>query len=122
MTSAMRMVDFSVDTYSASPSASSVSLSGGSVVYLAALGMEAARSNAKLYAKSVYDQTGLAHSFEELDDEVNVRWVRGNSRAVASFEKDGSIGYAMLIDGVFVPGAERVIASRVPKDLVEYLR
>lgn len=54
--------------------------------------------------------------------EVCFEWIANGKHAIASFEGDGSYGYATLIGGRFVPGSvNNPKLNKVPDDLLEYL-
>lgn len=56
------------------------------------------------------------------DGEIAFEWIADNKHAIASFDGDGTFGYAMLVNGRFVPGAvENGSPDHFPADLAGYL-
>lgn len=55
------------------------------------------------------------------EGEICFEWIAPNRHAIVSIEGDGLIGYAMLVDGKFVPGAESARPGTFPDDLARYL-
>jgi hypothetical protein len=54
--------------------------------------------------------------------EVVFEWIGQRDHAIVSLEGDGILGYAMRINGQFVPGSCRAAqASSFPEDLLKYL-
>lgn len=55
-------------------------------------------------------------------DEVVFEWFDVGKHAIASFEGDGLVGYTMLVEGSFQPGAfEDHPAGAIPTDLLDYI-
>lgn len=65
----------------------------------------------------------LAWQPDEWSDEGEIcfEWISSDRHAIVSIEGDGEIGYAMLVGGKFVAGAEVCPPSRLPDDLARYL-
>jgi hypothetical protein len=55
------------------------------------------------------------------EDEICFEWISDERHAIVSIEGDGEIGYAMLVGGRFVAGAEKGIPSCMPSDLASYI-
>lgn len=55
------------------------------------------------------------------EGEICFEWISSDRHAIVSIEGDGEIGYAMLVDGKFVAGAEVCPPSRLPDDLRAYV-
>jgi hypothetical protein len=55
------------------------------------------------------------------EGEICFEWISSDRHAIVSIEGDGEIGYAMLVAGKFVAGAEVCPPSRLPEDLARYL-
>lgn len=55
------------------------------------------------------------------EGEICFEWISSDRHAIVSVEGDGEIGYAMLVEGRFVAGAEVCPPSRLPEDLARYL-
>lgn len=59
------------------------------------------------------------------DGELSIEWVRSNNRrAIVSFPGDGSLGYALLQEGGFVPGTDLQLDEHRPdiSQILSYLR
>lgn len=67
--------------------------------------------------------SGLEWQPSEWSDEGEIcfEWIAPGRHAIVSIESDGFIGYAMLVNGCFVSGAELASPSRLPDDLRTYL-
>ena len=55
--------------------------------------------------------------------EISLQWKQNGKRAIADFEGDGKFGYALFIEGRFVPGQYDVeTTAEIPADLLSYLK
>lgn len=69
---------------------------------------------------------GKAPPFNVMNDgdEIVLDWRRGDKHVIVSFDGSGQYGYAMLVDGKYVPGCfnDPVAWGELPCDLKEYFK
>lgn len=84
--------------------------------------LEAAIVDVRQFARTLPLDVPTPKVTTDGEQEVVITWRTATSRAVLSFEGDGSYGYALLKGDRFVPGEEDAKASGpFPKDLYAYL-